>query len=68
MTHTNDIGIMLSEILPTGQVETFNWQDAEASSLHRAETVACVDVSDASNPIVELGSGERFQITITRIG
>ena len=68
MTHTNDIGIMLSEILPTAQVETFDWQNDEAPSLHRTETVACVDVSDASNPIVELGSGERFQITITRIG
>ena len=77
--HTKDLGIYIRDMIDIdledgsyGYVDRFNWDDnpdnpddtLEGPAVH----VDNVDASDADNLIITNDAGEKFRVTITRIG
>ena len=72
--HTKDLGIAIRDALDLlGEIEAHDWDNAKAIEetgevpMLEPEMINDTDVSDASNPIIEMESGARFRLTITRI-
>lgn len=65
--NTRDVGIALGEAMIGRTFHSFDWNMAVPEIAPTgARMVTEVDVSDASNPLVTMETGEVFRITITR--
>jgi hypothetical protein len=70
MTHTNDIGCAIAEVLNDFALDVLTWDwDAEDSIPLHPVQLAPVDASEGfSNLIITTSDGCKFRVSITRIG
>jgi hypothetical protein len=65
---TRDLGLAIRDVLEMpDQFETFEEREGELTATGTFE-IAGVDVSDPDNLIVETWNGEKFRVSIVRVG
>lgn len=65
---TKDVGIFIRDMCEGRAIDVQDWEgDGPADGEQEQHHIDVIDVSDASNPIVFLDNGQRFQICIFAI-